>query len=138
MHRTNEANLSSITANLEKLRECFGKWVKLSIETECKVIVTSEESGVFRMGKREIKLGELCKDSSREVALLTSQRRQFVVLDDDAPLQRCCTAFAPLVHACLSELVGELSQYVELHSLALLHFFCRLVRRHALVDFIHV
>ena len=67
MHRTNEANLSSITDNLEKLRECFGKWVKLSIETESRVIVTSEESGVFRMGKREVKLGELCKDSSREI-----------------------------------------------------------------------
>ena len=67
MHRTNEANLSSITDNLEKLRECFGKWVKLSIETESKVIVTSEESGVFRMGKREVKLGELCKDSSWEI-----------------------------------------------------------------------
>ena len=67
MHRTNEANLSSITDNIEKLRECFGKWVNLSIESETKVVVTSEHSGVFRMGKREIKLGELCEDSSREV-----------------------------------------------------------------------
>ena len=28
MHRTDEATLSSITDNLEKLRECFGHWVK--------------------------------------------------------------------------------------------------------------
>ena len=41
MHRTNEANLSSNTDNLEKLRESFGQWVNLSIESECKVIVTS-------------------------------------------------------------------------------------------------
>ena len=50
MHRTNEANLSSITNNLEELRECFGKWVNLSIESESKVIVTSEESSIFKMG----------------------------------------------------------------------------------------
>ena len=67
MQRTHEANLSSITNDLEKLRECFGKWVNLSIESDSRVIVTSEEFGVFRMGKREVKLGELCKDSSREV-----------------------------------------------------------------------
>ena len=47
MHRTNEANLSSITNNLEKLRECFGKWVNLSVESDSKVIVTSEESKYF-------------------------------------------------------------------------------------------
>ena len=41
MHRTNEANLSSITDNLEKLRESFGQWVNLSIESDCKVVVTS-------------------------------------------------------------------------------------------------
>ena len=67
MHRTNEANLSSITGNLEKLRECFGKWVNLSIESDTKVIVTSVAPGVFRMGKREVKIGELCKDSSKDV-----------------------------------------------------------------------
>ena len=67
MHRTNEASLSSITDNIEKLRECFGKWVNLSIESDTKVIVTSEYSSVFRMGKREVILGELCKDSSKEV-----------------------------------------------------------------------
>ena len=59
MHRTNEANLNSITDNLEKLRECFGKWVNLSIESESRVIVTSEETSIFKMGSREIKLGEL-------------------------------------------------------------------------------
>ena len=31
MHRTNETNLSAITDNIEKLRECFGQWVKLSM-----------------------------------------------------------------------------------------------------------
>ena len=67
MHWTNEANLSSITDNLEKLRDCFGKWVNLSIESDTRVIVTSEDTGVFRIGKREVKLGELCKDSSREI-----------------------------------------------------------------------
>ena len=67
MHRTTEANLSSITDNLEKLRECFGKWVNLSIDSNSRVIVTSEDSGVFRIGKREVKLGELCEASSREV-----------------------------------------------------------------------
>ena len=68
MHRTNEANLSSITDNLEKLRECFGKWVNLSIESDCRVIVTSEDTSIFRMGTREVKLGELCEDSSRKIA----------------------------------------------------------------------
>tara|TARA_B100001741_G_C16056502_1_gene371174 strand:- start:74 stop:391 length:318 start_codon:yes stop_codon:yes gene_type:complete len=67
MHRTNEANLSSITDNLEKLRECFGQWVNLSIESESKVIVTSAHTNIFNMGPHEIKLGELCEDSSREV-----------------------------------------------------------------------
>ena len=68
MHRTNEANLSSITDNLEKLRECFGKWVNLSIESDCRVIVTSEDTSIFRMGTREVKLGELCEDSSKKIA----------------------------------------------------------------------
>ena len=67
MHRTNEANLSSITDDLEKLRECFGKWVNLSIESDSRVIVTSEETSIFKMGSREIKLGELCEDSSKEI-----------------------------------------------------------------------
>ena len=67
MHRTNEANLSSITDNLEKLRECFGQWVNLSIESETKVIVTSANTRIFKMKPHEIKLGELCEDSSREV-----------------------------------------------------------------------
>ena len=67
MHRTNEANLSSITDNLEKLRECFGQWVNLSIVSESKVIVTSAHTNIFNMGPQEIKLGELCEDSSREV-----------------------------------------------------------------------
>ena len=67
MHRTNEANLSSITDNMEKLRECFGKWVNLVIESDTRVVVTSEVSRIFRMGTRQVKLGELCKDSSREV-----------------------------------------------------------------------
>ena len=68
MHRTNEANLSSITDNIEKLRECFGKWVNLSIESDCRVIVTSVDKGIFRMGSREVKLGELCEDSSKKIA----------------------------------------------------------------------
>ena len=68
MHRTNEANLSSITDNLEKLRESFGQWVNLSIESECKVIVTSAVKSIFKRGTHEIKLGELCENSSREVA----------------------------------------------------------------------
>ena len=67
MHRTNEATLSSITNNLEKLRECFGNWVNLSIESDCKVIVTSADNRLFKMGTNEIKLGELCESSSREV-----------------------------------------------------------------------
>ncbi|MDC3107706.1 hypothetical protein OA416_00725 [Paracoccaceae bacterium] len=68
MYRTNEANLSSITDNIEKLRKCFGKWVNLSIESDCKVIVTSEDTSIFRMGAREVKLGELCEDSSKKIA----------------------------------------------------------------------
>ena len=67
MHRTKEATLSSITNNLEKLRECFGNWVNLSIESECKVIVTSADNGIFKMRKHEVKLGELSENSSREV-----------------------------------------------------------------------
>ena len=67
MHRTNEANLSSITDNLEKLRECFGQWVNLSIESDCKVVVTSADTSIFKMGTHEIKLGELCEHSSRDV-----------------------------------------------------------------------
>ena len=67
MHRTNEANLSSITDDLEKLRECFGKWVNLSIESDCRVIVTSEDTRLFRMRAREVILGELCENSSKEV-----------------------------------------------------------------------
>ncbi len=68
MHRTNEANLSSITDNIEKLRECFGKWVNLSLESDCRVIVTSEDNSIFGMGTREVKLGELCEDSSKQIA----------------------------------------------------------------------
>ena len=67
MHRTNEATLSSITNNLEKLRKCFGNWVNLSIVADCKVIVTAEETSIFKMGKHEVKLGELSENSSREV-----------------------------------------------------------------------
>ena len=67
MHRTNEATLSSITNNIEKLRECFGKWVNLSIESDSKVIVTSEDTRIFKFAAHEIKLGELCEASSREV-----------------------------------------------------------------------
>ena len=67
MHRTNEATLSSITNNLEKLRECFGNWVNLSIVSDCKVIVTSAENNIFKMRTTEVKLGELSENSSREV-----------------------------------------------------------------------
>ncbi len=67
MHRTNEATLNSITDNLEKLRECFGQWVNLSIESESKVIVTSVDTSIFKLRSHEIKLGELCENSSREV-----------------------------------------------------------------------
>ncbi len=67
MHRTNEAKLSSITDNLEKLRECFGSWVNLSIKSGCRVIVTSEDTSLLRMRKREVILGELCENSSKEV-----------------------------------------------------------------------
>ena len=67
MYRTNEATLSSITNNLEKLRECFGNWVNLSIESECKVIVTSVDNRIFKMRTSEVKLGELSANSSREV-----------------------------------------------------------------------
>ena len=76
MHRINEANLSSITDNLEKLRECFGKWVNLSIESDRRVIVTSEETSIFKMGSREIKLGELCEDSSKEIAQRISEGKK--------------------------------------------------------------
>ena len=67
MHRTNETTLSSITDNLEKLRECFGHWVNLSVVSDSKVIVTSADTRIFKMGKQEIKLGELCENSSRDV-----------------------------------------------------------------------
>ena len=67
MYRTTEATLSSITNNLEKLRECFGNWVNLSIVSDCKVIVTSAETRMFKMGTHEVKLGELSENSSREV-----------------------------------------------------------------------
>ena len=68
MHRTNEATLSSITNNLEKLRACFGHWVNLSIVSDCKVIVTSADTRIFKIGRHEVKLGELSENSSREVA----------------------------------------------------------------------
>ena len=67
MHRTDETNLSSITDDFEKLRECFGQWVNLSIEPDHRVIVTSAQSNFFKMGPREVKLGELCKDSSKQI-----------------------------------------------------------------------
>ena len=67
MHRTNETNLSSITDNIEKLRECFGQWVNLSIVSDNKVIITSEDNSIFNMGAQEIKLGELSENSSREL-----------------------------------------------------------------------
>ena len=68
MYRTNEATLSSITNNLEKLRECFGNWVNLSIVSDCKVIVTSAETRIFKMGTHEVKLGELSENISRELS----------------------------------------------------------------------
>ncbi|MDC3067819.1 hypothetical protein OA005_00985 [Paracoccaceae bacterium] len=67
MHRTNEANLSSITTNLEKLRENFGKWVNLSIVSENKVVVTCAEKRIFQRGSSEIKLGEFGKESSKRI-----------------------------------------------------------------------
>ncbi len=67
MHRTSETTLSSITNNLEKLRECFGNWVNLSIVSDSKVIVTSEDSSMFKMRTHEVKLGELSESSSKEV-----------------------------------------------------------------------
>ena len=67
MYRTNEATLSSITNNLEMLRECFGNWVNLSIESDCKVIVTSADNRIFKLRTHEFKLGELSENSSREV-----------------------------------------------------------------------
>ena len=76
MHRTNEANLSSITDNLEKLRECFGKWVNLSVESDSRVIVTSKDSSIFKMGSREIKLGELCEDSSKKITQRISEGKK--------------------------------------------------------------
>ena len=39
----------------------------LSIETDSKVIVTTENYSFFNKGAHEIKLGELCENSSREV-----------------------------------------------------------------------
>jgi len=56
MHRTNEANLSSITDNLEKLRECFGKWVNLSIESDSRVIVTSERQVFLKWAPAKLNL----------------------------------------------------------------------------------
>ena len=53
MHRTNEANLSSITDNLEKLRENFGQWVNLSIESDCKVVVTSAAKVYLKRNARD-------------------------------------------------------------------------------------
>ena len=85
MHRTNEANLSSITDNLEKLRECFGKWVNLSIESDSKVIVTSEETSIFKMGTREIKLGELCEDSSKQIERISEGKKLKARLCDFRP-----------------------------------------------------
>ena len=67
MHRSNEAVLSSVTNNLEKLRESFGHWVDLSVVSESKVIVTSADTRIFKMGANEVKLGELSENSSREV-----------------------------------------------------------------------
>ena len=85
MHRTNEATLSSITNNLEKLRECFGNWVNLSIESDCKVIVTSADTSIFKMGTHEVKLGELSENSSREVTqkyiLEKKLKRDCVIFD---------------------------------------------------------
>ena len=65
MHRTNEANLSSITDNLEKLRESFGQWVNLSIESDCKVVVTSAAKSIFKRGTHEIKLGNFREQFKR-------------------------------------------------------------------------
>ncbi len=67
MHRTREANLNSVTDNLEKLRECFGQWVNLSVDSDNKIIVTSAETHIFKTKSNEIKLGELCENSSREL-----------------------------------------------------------------------
>ena len=67
MHRTNEASLNSITDNIEKLRECFGQWVNLSIESDDKIIITSTDNRFFKGKSKEIILGELCEDSSREL-----------------------------------------------------------------------
>ena len=67
MYRTNETNLNAITGNLEQLRKCFGQWVNLSIVSESKVVVTSADNRIFKRGTSEVRLGELCEDSSREV-----------------------------------------------------------------------
>lgn len=67
MHRTNEASLNSITNNIEKLRECFGQWVNLSIESDDKIIITSTDNRLFKGKNKEIILGELCEASSREL-----------------------------------------------------------------------
>ena len=69
MHRTNEANLSSVTDNLEKLRECFGQWVNLSIESDLRVVVTSSNNSIFKKRRDVIRLGELSKEKSRDIAV---------------------------------------------------------------------
>ena len=56
MYRTNEATLSSITNNLEKLRECFGNWVNLSIESESKVLSRQQTIGSLKCEHKKLNL----------------------------------------------------------------------------------
>ena len=84
MYRTNEATLSSITNNLEKLRECFGNWVNLSIESDCKVIVTSADNRIFKMRHTKLNL-ENCRRIVQERLL-----KKYIL---EKKLKRDCVIF---------------------------------------------
>ena len=68
MYKINEAKLSETTNNVEAIRDNFGKWVQLYIQTDSKVIVTSiRKNFLNRVANMQI-LGELSKEHSKSIS----------------------------------------------------------------------
>ena len=68
MYKINEAKLSETTNNVEAIRDNFGKWVQLYIQTDSKVIVTSIKKNFLNREANVQILGELSKEQSKSIS----------------------------------------------------------------------
>jgi len=68
MYKIKEAKLSEISKNLEAIIDSLGKWVNLSIETDTRVIVTSNKRNLLKKRSEVQILGELPKEHSKSIS----------------------------------------------------------------------